>query len=1089
MRLKKKIFTHMIVISAAVSLIWSSVSSIGATRAYAFDASDADTAIEAFNDMFWDPVEKSFWKNSNRSSHQDFWVEAELWEMVMDAYVHTSDPDLKSSLRTQIDDIFDGTVAKYGEDWTNNHFNDDIMWWAMGSARAYELTGEQKYLDTAKYHFDFVYDTQWDDEFAGGGIWWLNSEHDTKNACINFPAAQAAIYMYNITQDEHYLDAAVRIFSWGKTMLTDGNGKVFDRIEVKNGAVPDATHYNQGTFIGAAVGLYEATGNTSYLDDAVKAADFTMNHMVDANGLLNYEGPNGDLKGGKTILMRNLAYLQKALEDRSESKYQQFGGEFDYWLAFNTEMAWSNRNADNIVDGNWAGQLLGGTFESWSSSGAVEALTVIKPQDVEQQYAPKNAFQTIEAEKYNIGTGFVLEGSIEGSLQLGGIQPGYYAAYKNVDFGAEGAAGFIARAASGTGGGLIEIRLDSLQGPKVGTVNIEGTGGWNNYLDTAALLKDDQGNPSSVSGIHDVYLVFAKTNDDYLFNLNWFKFTATDPTNTDAYAKLKAGNFESSSGLSKNENGGFLDGIHNNAYASYKGIDFGTGAAGVTFHVTSGNQGGTVEVKLDSLDGPTAGVIGIPALGDWNNWVDVMSTIDDTVAVGIHDVYLIFRGTNGSDYPLNLDWFTFTTVKGKTRDAYGKLEAENYTSGVGFGRESGGGQTYLAGIYGPNLPYAMYNFIDFGSTSPSKFNVQAASATSGGTIEVRIDSMNGPVIATSTVSGTGGWQNFNVFSADVTTPVTGKHIVFMLFKGSDWLYNFDKFTFGDPAVFTAPPPTPEPENDNVPPGEVENVRVIRGDDSIKLNWDGPYDRDAVKTQITLLSNGQPVGNAIDVVRGIQSAILSGIEEGKDYSILIRNIDASGNASNGIVIDDQDLPAYSVSANGIVLSDGDSLEDYAILNFKAQSNVSAIRTAAITIDGKEYRIDPTVEQSIDIDMAGSPGVKTATVTIEDHTGNKLQETFRFEVTTSVDSMQQLIDRFTDSGEIGGPLIKQLTNALKQVQHHLDKENPKDAMKHMGDFIKHLNNDDLSPHAKERARTILNADAEWLIDQYANSMQLE
>ena len=94
-------------------------------------------------------------------------------------------------------------------------------------------------------------------------------------------------------------------------------------------------------------------------------------------------------------------------------------------------------------------------------------------------------------------------------------------------------------------------------------------------------------------------------------------------------------------------------------------------------------------------------------------------------------------------------------MKGKARDAYGKLEAENYTNGVGFGNETGGGETYLAGMFGPNNPYAMYNYIDFGSESPTQFHVNAASDTSGGTIEVRLDSLNGPVIATGTISGTG----------------------------------------------------------------------------------------------------------------------------------------------------------------------------------------------------------------------------------------------------------------------------------------------------------------------------------------------
>ncbi|MFR9708015.1 carbohydrate-binding protein [Paenibacillus sp. MB22_1] len=48
------------------------------------------------------------------------------------------------------------------------------------------------------------------------------------------------------------------------------------------------------------------------------------------------------------------------------------------------------------------------------------------------------------------------------------------------------------------------------------------------------------------------------------------------------------------------------------------------------------------------------------------------------------------------------------------------------------------------------------------------------------------------------VTGTGGWQEFKVFSAEVTAPVRGKHIVFLYFKGSDWLFNLDKFTLAIP---------------------------------------------------------------------------------------------------------------------------------------------------------------------------------------------------------------------------------------------------------------------------------------------------
>lgn len=1070
---KKSKFSKFLTMILSSTLMFTAVSAGSPVHVKAFTLSDAEAAIQAFNAKFWDPNAEYFWSDTNHSNYQGFWVEAELWEMVMDAYLNATNPDLKAQLRAQIDQIYDGAVKKYGSDWTNNHYNDDIMWWAMACARAYQITGEQKYLEQAIKHFNFVYDTQWDKSFLNGGIWWMNSDHSTKNACINFPAAETAIYLYNITKDAHYLDAAKTIYRWAKTMLTDGNGKVYDRIEVIKGVCTDSTHYNQGTFIGSAVGLYNITGDTVYLDDAIKAAKYTKDKLTDVNGILNYEGGHGDLKGGKTILIRNLALLQKAVSERTESSYREFSQELDDWLAYNTQTAWNHRNSDNIVDGNWTGQLISGTYESWSCSAGVEALNVVKPQDVTlNAEVTKNPYSILQAENYDIASGVGIEGCSEGTLQLAGIQPGYYIVYKNVDFGSDGASGFIARAASATGGGYIEIRLDSLTGPKIGTCDVQGTGSWNNFIDATTTI-------TNTTGIHDVYLVFTKKNDQYLFNLNWFRFTKDDPTRTDAYTKLKASNFDTSEGLSVDPNWKFLNAIHNNAYACYKGVDFGSGAAGVTVHIQSGYKGGFIDLKLDSLNGPTIGTIGIPSFGNWNNWYDILANIDDSQAKGIHDLYLVFRGTDGSDWPCNLDWFTFTTVKGVYRDAYGKIEAENYTGGSGFGTENGGGQTYLAGIYGPNNPYVVYNYIDFGTTSPTKFYVNAASATNGGKIEVRIDSINGPVIATCTIPGTGGWQNFTISSADVIAPVTGKHVVYMLFKGSGYLFNFDKFTFGDPGVFSTPISPPAPIYDNIPPGDVEHVQVIRNNGSMKLFWEGPYDIDAQKVEISISNNGQRIGDPIYVNRGVQTADIAGINADTDYEIQIKAIDFSGNMSKGITVLTENLPKFSLIANGNALKDGDSFDDCTPLTFKVWDNSSSIVSAKIVIGDKVYAIDPKVQQSIEIDMAGMVGNWTAYATVADIGGNVIENTIQFKVTTSIDSMRSLINRFANSKDIKRAMIPQLLNALDQAKHQLDIKRPDHAIKHMQDFIKHLNNAALSHNITDYAKSVLINDAQILI----------
>lgn len=128
---------------------------------------------------------------------------------------------------------------------------------------------------------------------------------------------------------------------------------------------------------------------------------------------------------------------------------------------------------------------------------------------------PRSAFTTIEAESYDSQSGVETESSSEGGLSIGHIDEGDYVVYKNIDFGT-GASIFEARAASNTGGGTIEVRLDGLTGTLAGTCVLPGTGGWQTWITKSCGI-------NSISGMHDLYLKF--TGGSNLFNLNWVKFS------------------------------------------------------------------------------------------------------------------------------------------------------------------------------------------------------------------------------------------------------------------------------------------------------------------------------------------------------------------------------------------------------------------------------------------------------------------------------------------------------------------------------------------------------------------------------------
>jgi arabinoxylan arabinofuranohydrolase len=93
-----------------------------------------------------------------------------------------------------------------------------------------------------------------------------------------------------------------------------------------------------------------------------------------------------------------------------------------------------------------------------------------------------------------------------------------------------------------------------------------------------------------------------------------------------------------------------------------------------------------------------------------------------------------------------------------------------------------------------NGNWAAYKYIDF-KDGVSSFNAQAASLTYGGLIEIRIDSIDGPVIGSCEVSGTGGWQKWDNFSCPVQT-ASGVHAVYLIFKGRGGrLFNLQSFSF------------------------------------------------------------------------------------------------------------------------------------------------------------------------------------------------------------------------------------------------------------------------------------------------------
>lgn len=334
--------------------------------ANAFTTADADTIFEAHTKAFYRVENGKGWhlKTTEGGRRTDFWMQAEMLEMVLDVYART-----KSQKQLEMfDELFHGFIDKNGRTWEKNDFNDDIMWMVIACTRAHLASKNEEYLAVAKENFDLCYARAISKDL-GGGLWW-KTDNKSKNACVNGPGAIAAFLLGLATKDSSYTTKARELFLWERETLFDKRtGRICDSIE-KDGKVHNfALTYNQGTFVGAANLL-------GYNDDALLAAKFTMEKLC-KDGYLPASGENGDGGGFNGIGVR---WIARFMKDRKEQ------ATFEPWLQKNAEAAWQARRAeDNLSWCAWPKPTPPGTRHAWGCSNAVVIMQTVRPPEDEKK--------------------------------------------------------------------------------------------------------------------------------------------------------------------------------------------------------------------------------------------------------------------------------------------------------------------------------------------------------------------------------------------------------------------------------------------------------------------------------------------------------------------------------------------------------------------------------------------------------------------------------------------------------------------------------------------------------------------------------
>jgi len=135
--------------------------------------------------------------------------------------------------------------------------------------------------------------------------------------------------------------------------------------------------------------------------------------------------------------------------------------------------------------------------------------------------ATQRADRMIGAAYYDEQHGTLLERCSDGGCgqDVGWITPGDTISFAGVDFGSSSPTAVLTRLASGSGSdGTLEYRIDNPTGPRLASVPIHNSGGWQSWQSRTVRLE------RGVTGVHRVYLTFAGPGGQDLGNVNWFQF-------------------------------------------------------------------------------------------------------------------------------------------------------------------------------------------------------------------------------------------------------------------------------------------------------------------------------------------------------------------------------------------------------------------------------------------------------------------------------------------------------------------------------------------------------------------------------------
>jgi predicted esterase len=407
---------------------------------------------------------------------------------------------------------------------------------------------------------------------------------------------------------------------------------------------------------------------------------------------------------------------------------------------------------------------------------------------------PSSGTIHIEAENYVNMNGVQTENTTDvgGGQNVGYIDTGDWMDY-NLNVALAGTYQVNLRVASPNGG---QLQIRNSAGAILATVNVPATGAWQNWQTVTSSITLPAGTQT--------LRIYASSNG---WNINWWEIGAsgTTTTSTDtttntssATTRIEAENYSAMSGIQAENTqdvGGGQDvgWIEAGDWMDYSLNVSSAGSYTLNLRVAS-PSGGQLQIRNSS--GSVLATVNIPATGAYQTWQTISSSV--SLAAGSQTIR-VYASSSG----WNLNWMELSGAGGSTANSSTggttHIESENYANMNGVAKESttdaGGGQDVG---YIDSGDWMDYN-VNVSASGTYAVNLRVASPNGG---QLQVKNSNGTVLATVNVPATGGWQNWQTVSANISLSGGGQTLrVYSASTG--WNFNWWEISGGSGTVSAA----------------------------------------------------------------------------------------------------------------------------------------------------------------------------------------------------------------------------------------------------------------------------------------------